>query len=525
MAASSYRLLIDFDKDETYSNVLSNVSYWVKSINFSYGARGAFDEFAPSAQATIVLDNSAGVFDPEDTSAIFYGLMKRGLLLRLNGAIGITDYGFFVGRIQELRYSDMGLLDKRELTIIATDFMDDLLFKEVDVPLVASAVPGGVIRDIFSRAGLVYPYASSFFYLDQPGNALDDATLTLFDGANLVSQVQNGNTIISWAGDKPNTGVQEYFRDLVAAEMGGLFFYAARAGYWVMLDRYWAVSPTTALTVDDTMFDDVDYVTDGDVINNVTVTYYPRRFGGSTAVLWDLPDTFELAPKARRVINARYTDPDSPTGSTVGGVGMIAPQAGVDYIGRQRENGSGADYTSLLLVTAQFSGTSAELTVENTDPTRPVFVTTLRVRGVALISSRADQVHAMNAASQIKYGIINKDYTFRLIDKPELAQAFANSIVGRFGDPMPRIGVLRFNANKNPDRLLNAHAYFVSQVIRINSTRLNHDRLYMIVGERHSLRGGGDTTHDVEWVLRPVDFYNYAKLDVTSLDTNVGLAL
>jgi hypothetical protein len=524
MAMAEYVVLIDFDKDETYGHALSNVTYWVNEARWSYGVKRAFDEFAPPAQCIITLDNSAGNFDFENTGAQFYGLLKRGLLVKVVGITSIGTYGLFVGRIRELQFDDVGLLGSRKLRLIVTDLTDDLLFTQFDQPLFRNVPPGQIIRDVFERSGIVYPYASSFAYLDQ-GYALDGAGTKLFTSAALTLSVGDGQSTLAYTGDKPIDNVQAYLRDLVAAELGGLFFYAARAGSWTFLERHWAVGATAVDTFDDTELDDIDYSVDGDVVNDVTVTYYPRRVGTAASVLWSNPDTFELQPKKTRTITARYTDPNSATGSSVGGVDMLQPQAGVDYIGRQNENGSGADYTSSLLLSTTFSGSSATITIENTSPINSVFVTLLRVRGTPLISSQPDRVRAFSASSQILYNIIARDYTFRLVDDAGTAQAFANTVVNRFSFARPRVNSVSFNANKNPARLESAHRRFVGEVIRIDSDRLNHDRLYMIVGEQHTIEGGGDSTHNVTWILRPTDFYNYAVLDVNSLDDGSMLAI
>lgn len=504
MSQATYVFAIDFDKDLTYGNALSDVTDYVISARWIYGATDSYQDFAPPARMALVLSNSAGDFSAEDSGATYYGLLQKGLLVRVRATLGVTTVDYFVGRIQQLDYQGDGVYQAKSVLLTIGDFMDDLLNEEPVMPLFLGVAPGQIIRDVFDRAGLVFPYVSSFWVLGEAGNSELGSTTIPFDGTvnSLTTSIGNGRTLLAYTGDKPIGSIQTYMRDLVASECGGLFFYAARNGAFTFLERTWAANPSIAATLTDDNIDEAEYIVDDDVLNDVSITYYPRRVGTSNTVLWSQEGVIELRPGQQREVNGRYFDPNNPSIS-VGGLYPSPMTAGIDYIARQRADGSGLDLTSFLVVSSVLGGSSAEIALQNTHPTRNLFVTTLQVRGTPLYSNQPETVRVTDAASQIKYGIRRKSITLRLVDSQELAENYATSLLAQFAFPTPRLRSITWLGNKSDANMLNSMQRFVGEVIRVNSARLNHDQNYLIVGEQHQVNAGGEDEHRTTLILKP----------------------
>lgn len=131
--------------------------------------------------------------------------------------------------------------------------------------------------------------------------------------------------------------------------------------------------------------------------NLVLVTVAPREAPDVVEVLAEITKSIPIAPGETVRIQLKFKDPGQEL-ARIGGHSMIDPVATTDYLFNSNSNGTGADLTAFLDVTATFGGDTVTLDLENTGGTSG-HVTQLEVRGKPLYTYKPIAVEARDQAS------------------------------------------------------------------------------------------------------------------------------
>lgn len=503
---TSYRLEVDFDRDGLFAAADGDLSAYVMALAWREGMDASFDEVAAPAELRVTLAND-GAFDPEGATAAYGGRLTPGLLVRLQASDGGATQPLFIGRLKQVTLNPAAH-GVRTVTLMVQDFLLELLDAEYVPPLLLNATVDAALRPLFDRPVVPWPYAARFWMLGTGASSvLDSGTRLYMDSA---TDFETARTRLAFAGDNLDRGqgvsAQGAIRDLVAAEAGGRFFWGASTGQFVFHSRAHDVLNETICGV----FDGDEFTPEGTVYaygdsltNALTVSYQPRSAGNPTSVLWRAPSLpLYLAPGGRARFDVRYGEPDNPA-AVVGGQDVIRPTAYADYSATHTASG-GDDWTGRLSVTLKPGAGRAALTLVNTDAVEGLYVQQLQVRGTPLVALPPLQAHASNAGSIAMYERHEPQPLFlRAVDDGDFAGQMARFVVNRFSQPLARFASARFVANANAALMQHALTRQIGDKIRITNARLGHDADYVIVGQRHSVRAGGEQPHVVTWVLLP----------------------
>lgn len=207
-----------------------------------------------------------------------------------------------------------------------------------------------------------------------------------------------------------------------------------------------------------------------DVANRVQVSVHPRRVDAdATTVLFSLGSAVLISRYTSLTINCAYRDPNQQA-RRVAGVEMAAPVATTDYRFTAAKDGSGANLTAALAVTAVFGGNSATVTLANNGPADgyvPVDGLRLRGRGLydyePLISDQVDQT------SIDDYGENNLAYDMPYQSSTENAFDMAMFLLSKMKDPSTQVTSVTFVANWSDSVAEQAFGLEISDRVSITS--------------------------------------------------------
>jgi len=508
MASATYEIAIDIGRNNTYAHAQSNVTAYVMGdIKWTNGLRKWDDEFGQPQRMTFTLDNSTGIFDPERAAATYYNLILRGMLVRLRATFSATTYTLFIGKIDKLTY-DNTRYGRKVVNVSVRDLLPDLLEAEYRPRLLQNVRTDEALEAVFEQSNLALPYASSYWILGSTLYSLLGTTTTLQNLSNLIN-FDEGITILPYVGDNlgTNKGIsaQTALRQIVAAECGGRFFYNTRTGQFVFQNRHSDINPTFAsgANLTDDLIEDWEYVSQDDVVNYVTVRYQPRSVGDENAVVWQQEDVTRVSKNSQRVINATYRSPIDEL-AKIGVVTGQAPVLGTDYIINTLEDGAGSNVTSSVGVTVDFAATKATITLTN-DNAYDVFFTLLRLRGTPLYSYDQVAVEVIDPDSIGAYELSAKSVDVSALSDADTAEAYATYLLERNDTPTTRVDRVTLILNKSSTWMTYGLSLTVGDAIDLTATRVGHSAGYIIVGEQHSVRMGGEHTHSLTWILKPAN--------------------
>jgi hypothetical protein len=205
---------------------------------------------------------------------------------------------------------------------------------------------------------------------------------------------------------------------------------------------------------------------------------------------------------------------------------MVTPVAGTDYTFNSQEDGLGTDLTDQLVVTVDFGGNSAEVTVENNGPADgfiPAAGLQLRGRGIydfePVLSDLKDQ-DSLDAYGESVY-----TYDMPYQSSPVNARDLAQFILALNKDLSTRVESVTFLANWSEQTVEQAFNLEISDRVAITSTTLGLDAVpFFVNGVGLNVHMSGLVT--VTWNLAPVDTTQFWLLEVdgrTELDQTTVL--
>lgn len=506
MASATYEIAIDIGRNNTYAHAQSNVTaYLIGDIKWTNGLRKWDDEFGQPQRMTFTLDNSTGVFDPERAAATYYNLILRGMLVRLRATFSATTYTLFIGKIDKIAY-DNTRYGNKTVTVSVRDLLPDLLEAEYSPTLLEDVRTDEAIQAIFDAGVFVFPYAGNFWILDSTTNSVLGTSTTLADFSSSVT-LDEGKTTLPFAGDTfggdRGISVQTSLRQIVAAECGGRFWYNTRTGSFTFHNRHRDINPTIDATLTDDDFENWDYLSQEDVLNRVIVRYQPKSIGAVGSVVWQQEDVVGIDGNETRTISATYRS-TSAEPAKVSVIEGIQPIISTDYVMNTAEDGTGTNVVGGVSVSAEFKANKAIISITNSMGTR-VYFTRLQLRGTPLYTYDPENAEVVDADSLASYDLSAKTIDIPALSDAVLAQSYAGYLVRVNRAPSTRINSINFTANKSDTQMTRALSFTVGDAITINAARVGHNSSYIIVGEQHSVKTGGEHTHTTTWILKPAE--------------------
>lgn len=464
-----------------------------------------------TATATTLKFQNYGAIDVtlDDVSCVqtsLYGnLVREGTQVRIQATFSAVTYTMFVGQIVSVDHQ-IGSLSERYITITAQDIMWDMLKATYNPPLKRDVRVDEAIADLFDKAVLPYPYPQVYWMLGVSGAS--ELGVSTYVYTHAVTTFDAADTTLAFTGDTSGgtsgTDPQTFIRDMVAAEAGGRFYFDVRTGKFIFHRRNKDLLNTTVaatFTENELELGMCQYVKGKDIVNKCTVNYTPREEGAVGTILWTATNVpFDLKPGEVYKVTAQYTDADNPS-AKVAALDDIPITNNVDLVAVTT---SGTTAYSRLAVSEVVGASSVQITITNKpDRPRTMRITTLQKRGTPLTTFDNKSVVSVDADSVRDFKNREETLTVAAIDNEDLAQSYADYRVAKFARPIPRFVAIGVTANTNDTTMLQALSRVIGERITVTIGALNHDQDYVIVGEEHNVKAGGDVKHTTKWTVKP----------------------
>lgn len=431
-----------------------------------------------------------------------YAGIERGSLVWVRATYSGTDYPLCVMRLDNIT-PNVGLYNVPQVALECIDPMPDLLKSEYIPYFAQDQTLDTVIVNVLARTSFTYPYVNEYWILGVEGASRLGEETYLFSSANAYHS-NSSQTVLDFTGDMVSadaTGVsaQAYIRDIVAAELGGRFYWDARNAYFTLMGRLRDATNLGAaaggFTYTDDDIDSVEYRFADDLINSAIVNYTQRTFGDSYEVLWASSEDIVMQPGQSRSITGRYRDPSSES-VRVSAYTTLPLSPGVDYTVVP------ANRALRIAVAVTADSQSATFQITSSATAAEITVQGLQIRGIRINNFDRQFVEALNAESLFRRDKYEVTANIPVISNVDDVTNYALSMVERYGDPITRFESITWIANKGDTRMTRALAQLLDVSLTVTMTN-GHNRRYIAVGERYQLTAGGEHTLQCTRILKP----------------------
>ena len=127
---------------------------------------------------------------------------------------------------------------------------------------------------------------------------------------------------------------------------------------------------------------------------------------------------------------------------------MQTPVSGTDYLANSARDGSGADLTSQLTVTASFGGTGVQWTITNPG-SQTAYLTRLQARGRGIYDYAQAFLEAGEPAPTQSRSVLNLDLPYQ--QSFPRSQDIANRLLGIYDQPVTRVSSITLHAARDDE--------------------------------------------------------------------------
>lgn len=313
--------------------------------------------------------------------------------------------------------------------------------------------------------------------------------------------------------------VMSEFQSLALSEMGRV--YVAADGTLVFEGRHVRPNASLALTLTDEDIESLGTSTGLEaIINYSEVSAHPRRVDAANAVLFSLNGSPKLAAGAPYTVTGLFRDPNSRA-SRVGGMSMVTPEAGTDFVFNTQADGTGDDITDQLEgnVVATFFSNSVEFVITNPGPSDG-YLTTLQCRGIGIYSYEPVVAKGQSQDSKDLYGESGFTLDMPYQDDIRIAKDAADFVVQQSKALYTPIRAVTFVGNREDQLMLAALQREISDKVKVEETVIGTETFvppgetepitptsFFINAVRLTIQEHGIIT--CRWALEPADHFSY----------------
>ena len=317
------------------------------------------------------------------------------------------------------------------------------------------------------------------------------------------------NTLKTWV-------VPTEYSEYILTELGD--FFTTELGELIVLDEVGSATFTNTMMNTDTSFGE-------NIINEVTVSVYPRRVDTSPAVLYSLSSPIRLAPdEVKSGVRGSFRDANN-LATKVTGFDMIAPVGGIAWLCYQNSDGTGADLTSDFDITAVYTANDVTYEITN-NSTLTGYVTKLEASGYGIYIYAPTQVTEEDATSKAAYGTSPVNIQMKYQDDVEMAQVFAEHVLADTKDLKRIVNSVEFLANTDPHLLHGFLNIEIGDLIYLTDTEMEIAGYYYINSIKYEISQGGIIMF--EWGVKEAkelddDYWFLGDVGYSELDSTTEL--
>ena len=524
--SATYSVELDINRNDAFDHANADITNYVLGASWTNGMADSYDTYANPASLTITLNNSSGAFNVEDSGALYYDVLRHGLLVRIcaTDPTTTTTHVLCKLKLSSVRVSP-GAYSSRTIVLTCTDPMGELLLDNWAGTIYTNTTADVILTDIFGNGVVVYPYDGYWWLLGIVGSSELGQTTILFDPSTFTN-FETGNSTLVIAGDNigSDDSAQTLIREIVLRELGR-FYWDVRTSKAVFHSRQHDLGSTSSLTLtQDEIYQPTEYIVDDDMVNKYLIDYEAREIGAADSVIWSndsVPISIDNGASVEYKFSYSNVGAVDQTG-TVYSNDAYTPIAGVDVIANTASDGSGTDASGSMAISATIDIDGATVTVVNNYGST-VYITTLQMRGTPLTIYPSETYETVNIERIASYDKRSQRITARLLESEEAAASYAKYLVSNFSRAQAGFKSVTIDTAQSTDLMTAGLTFTVGTVITITESFTTHNDTYLIVGERHSYVPGGVVngqqyqTHMVTWILRPFSTLVSWKLGVAGL--------
>lgn len=348
-------------------------------------------------EATIVLDNEDGRYDPWNTASPLYPHVMPGRLLKLSTSFNGTVTPQFTGRIRELEPVTGAQRDL--VRIKAYDGLKELGERTLSIDVLEN----GSVSDAFAAVMTAAGWTGRFTTESVP------IYMSYF-----------------WA---EGTTPRELIAELADATMSR--FFIDRSGQAHFKWQYGTISPTASLG-QDVLHKTIKVGMPWDVIfNKVVVKGKQLAAYAGTTVMFTLGEK-PFLPSGEQIT---LWCPYQYNGESVVALSAITPVIDTDLKGNTAVDGSGTNISSNLSISVTKYAGRMQVTIKNNSLSAG-YVTLLQIRGTPIIGGDASQAEAEDTLSQANYGVRELMISNKWVQNLNTASAQADFLIRRTAAPL-----------------------------------------------------------------------------------------
>jgi len=475
------------------------------------------DRMARTGEMRLLLENGNGRFDPEDANALAgWGVNTKVKLVITFDSI---PYNRFYGTVQDIQFSDVSYSDPERTERYASVTVADWMHYAYKFPLRSLGIEthqrGGYAIDAIVDAVGQVPLNTNYSEGDYVYDALFDSVTNKTKAATEINKIvmsewgyfynkhdrANGETLVfEAAGDRPATRTVSKIPQMIADS--GHILIAGSATDYVLDCAGNRIIPNMNRDADmDGVCNSYSRSSGKNILNDITITAYPKRVDSSEQTLYSLGSPLQLAAGETKTFTATYQNLSTKESCNAITDQMIQPVATTDYLMNKSKLGSSTNLTANLTVVAVYRTAEVEFTVTN-GSAYTAYITMLKCRGYGVYQDSSIKAEASSSSSKAAYSDypmnIEQQYQRDTVNGTDVAW----SVLGQEYLPRTKLDRVSLIANKSDFNMLAFLNIDIGDIVTITESSLNIDGNYYVQGIEFNIIGKDVITFD--WILQDI---------------------
>lgn len=409
---AAYTPYIDWDRDGTYTSEQARVlAFTVRRGRTSTITDEGYTHVSPG-YFSVTLENYDGRYQPYDTDGPLYGYLKPNREFKLQATLDSLTYNLITGWVRDIR------LQERNSKAVVTgyDGIDWLQRQSCVRGALSTDYPvSSAINDLVQDAGWPYSDTDGWVF---------PATFNITIGGNNIEN--NGDTIPYWWAE-PRLTIWEELEQIANAFGGDP--YVSNDGTFSYNARLYNNVSRLSLTQAEILRDIEQQQPWDELRNSIQVYSYPKAVSSSDSEIWEMNDVILIGASQTATVYAEFTYSNNDAAA----IEVNTPSSTDDYLAFDNADGTGTNRTSSISIVMTAYASSAKLEITN-NHTSAVYLTLMRLRGVAVYSPTRTIREASDSDSITDYGILSLQIDSPWMQSVAEAQMHASYAKTVFGE-------------------------------------------------------------------------------------------